>query len=58
MQRVAAQGGVVLLELHLLLRKLLVTGGHVTGRALALLAGFGAFNDNDFASHGLCRLEG
>lgn len=57
-QRVSAEGGVVLLELNFLLGKFLVTSGHVTGGVLTFLTGFGALDDNGFAGHGFRCGEG
>src|SRR5262245_28351213 len=50
-QRVAAEEGIELLLLHLLGLQLLVAGGLVSRRRLALLARFRAFDGYDFAGH-------
>ena len=58
MQRVAAQSGIVFLELELLRFRLLVARRRITGRRLAFLARLRAFDGDDFSRHKLFFLFG
>jgi len=53
MQRVPAERGVKLLNLELLGLQFFVAGGGVARRGLAFLAGFAAFDGDDFSGHKL-----
>jgi len=53
MQRMAAQRGVVLLELEFLSFQFLVASGGIAGRGFAFLPGFGALDGYDFPRHKL-----
>lgn len=57
MEGVAAEGGVILLHLHLLLLNLLITRGHVARRAFTFLAGFRTLENDDFAGHSRSRVK-
>src|SRR5213593_418325 len=52
MERVAAQGGIVLLQLQFFGFELLVARGGVAGGGFAFFARLSAFDSDDFARHG------
>src|SRR6478735_2455631 len=55
-QRMPTERGIILFDLQLLRLQLLVTGGGVARRRFPLLAGFRAFNGDDFTRHKLLLL--